>query len=36
MAVSEPGRSVSIVSVYGLDDQAIEVQSPAEAKGLFL
>jgi hypothetical protein len=28
----EPGSSVSIVSVYGLDDRAIEVQSPAEAR----
>jgi hypothetical protein len=27
-----PGSSVSIVSDYGLDDRAIEVQSPAEAK----
>jgi hypothetical protein len=27
--------SVSIVSGYGLDDQAIEVLSPAEAKGFF-
>jgi hypothetical protein len=30
---SEPGSSVSIVSDYGLDDGAIEVRSPAEAKG---
>jgi hypothetical protein len=30
---SEPGSSVSIVSGYGLDDRAIEVQSLAEAKG---
>jgi hypothetical protein len=29
----EPGSSVSIVSGYGLDDRAIEVPSPAEAKG---
>jgi hypothetical protein len=29
---SEPGSSVSIVSVYGLDDRAIEVRSLAEAK----
>jgi hypothetical protein len=29
----EPGSSVSIVSGYGLDDRAIEVRSPAEAKG---
>jgi hypothetical protein len=28
--------SVNIVSDYGLDDQAIEVRSPAEAKGFFL
>jgi hypothetical protein len=28
----EPGNSVSIVSGYGLDDLAIEVRSPAEAK----
>jgi hypothetical protein len=28
----EPGSSVSIVSGYGLDDRAIEVRSPAEAK----
>jgi hypothetical protein len=33
---TEPGSSVSIVSSYGLDDQAIEVRSPAEAKGVFL
>jgi hypothetical protein len=26
----ETGRSVSIVSGYGMDDQAIEVRSPAE------
>jgi hypothetical protein len=32
----EPGSSVSIVSGYGLDDRAIEVRSPAEAKGFFL
>jgi hypothetical protein len=29
----EPGGSVSIVSGYGLDDQAIEVRSPAETRG---
>jgi hypothetical protein len=29
----EPGSSVNIVSDYGLDDRAIEVRSPAEAKG---
>jgi hypothetical protein len=28
----EPSSSVSIVSGYGLDDRAIEVRSPAEAK----
>jgi hypothetical protein len=28
----EPGSSVIIVSGYGLDDRAIGVQSPAEAK----
>jgi hypothetical protein len=32
----EPGSLVSIVSDYGLDDRAIEIRSPAEAKGLFL
>jgi hypothetical protein len=32
---SELGSSISIVSGYGLDDQAIEVGSPAEAKGFF-
>jgi hypothetical protein len=32
----ETGSSVSIVSGYGLDDRAIEVRSPAEAKGFFL
>jgi hypothetical protein len=31
----EPGISVSVVSGYGLDDRAIEVRSPAEAKKLF-
>jgi hypothetical protein len=31
----EPGSSVSIVSGYGLDDRAIKVRSPAEAKGFF-
>jgi hypothetical protein len=30
--LGEPGSSVSIVSGYGLDDQAIGVRSPAEAK----
>jgi hypothetical protein len=33
---SEPGSIVNIVSGYGLDDQAIRVRSPAEAKGFFL
>jgi hypothetical protein len=28
----EPGSSDSIVSGYGLDDQAIEVRCPAEVK----
>jgi hypothetical protein len=28
----EPGSSVSIVSGYGLDDRAIKVRSPPEAK----
>jgi hypothetical protein len=32
----EPDTSVSIVSGYGLDDRAIEVRFPAEAKGFFL
>jgi hypothetical protein len=32
----EPGSSVSIVSGYGLDDRAIDVRSPAEAKGFLL
>jgi hypothetical protein len=32
----EQDISVSIVSGYGLDDQAIEVRSPTEAKGFFL
>jgi hypothetical protein len=33
---SEAGSSVSIVSGHGLDDWAIEVRSPAEAKAFFL
>jgi hypothetical protein len=33
--ILEPGCSVSIVSGYGLDDRAIEVRSPAEAKGFY-
>jgi hypothetical protein len=32
----EPNSSVSIVSGYRLGDRAIEVHSPAEAKGFFL
>jgi hypothetical protein len=32
----EPGSSVSTVSGYRLDDRAIEVRSPTEAKGFFL
>jgi hypothetical protein len=36
LAVTELGSSVSVVFDYGLDDRAIEVQSPAEAKGYFL
>jgi hypothetical protein len=28
----EPGNSVSIVGAYGLEDWAIEVRFPAEAK----
>jgi hypothetical protein len=31
----EPGSSVSIVTGYWLDDRAIEVRSPTEAKGFF-
>jgi hypothetical protein len=34
--INEPVSSVSIVSEYGLDDLAIEVRKPAEAKVLFL
>jgi hypothetical protein len=34
--LSEPGSSDSIVSGYGLDDWAIEVQSLAKAKAFFL
>jgi hypothetical protein len=33
--IREPGSSVSVVSGYGLDDRAIEVRSPAEAKVFF-
>jgi hypothetical protein len=35
LVVREPGSSVQIVSGYGRDDRAIEVRSPAEAKGFF-
>jgi hypothetical protein len=35
-SIFEPGSSVSILSGYGLDDRAIEIRSPAEAKGFFL
>jgi hypothetical protein len=34
--ITEPGSSGSIVSAYGLDDRAIDVRIPAEAKGFFL
>jgi hypothetical protein len=34
--VKSRGSSVSVVSGYGLDDRAMEVRSPAEARGLFL
>jgi hypothetical protein len=34
--VNEPGNSVRIVSGYGLGDRAVDVRSPAEAKGFFL
>jgi hypothetical protein len=32
----EPGSSVSIVSGCGMDVLAIEVRSPAEARGFFV
>jgi hypothetical protein len=32
----ELGSSVNIVSGYGLNDRAIDVRSPADAKGFFL
>jgi hypothetical protein len=35
MLVSEPVSSVSIVSSYGMDDRAMDVRSPAEAKVFF-
>jgi hypothetical protein len=31
-----PGNSVSIMSGYGLDDRAIGVRLPVEARGFFL
>jgi hypothetical protein len=34
--MSRVAQSVYIVPGYGLDDRAIEVRSPAEAKGFFL
>jgi hypothetical protein len=34
--VRSRGSSVSILSNYGLDDQAVEVRSPAEARDFFL
>jgi hypothetical protein len=36
LLTGKPGSSVSIVCGYGLDDRAIEVRSPAEAKIFFL
>jgi hypothetical protein len=30
---TEPGSSVSVLSDYGLDARAIQVRSPAEARG---
>jgi hypothetical protein len=35
IGLCESGSSVSIVSGYGLDDRAIEVRSPVEARGFF-
>jgi hypothetical protein len=35
-SAGDRGSSVSIESAYGLDDRAIEIRSPAEAKGFFL
>jgi hypothetical protein len=34
--IGKPGSSFSIVSGNGMEDRAIEVRSPAEAKGFFL
>jgi hypothetical protein len=36
LTIEEPGSSVNIVYDYGLDDRAIEVRYPAEARGFFL
>jgi hypothetical protein len=36
MEICEPVSSVSIVSGYELNDRAIVVRSPVEAKGFFL
>jgi hypothetical protein len=36
MALRLLGRSRVAVSGYGLDDWAIEIRSPVEAKGFFL
>jgi hypothetical protein len=36
LLLCELGSSVSIVFGYGLDDRAIEIRSPSEAKGFFL
>jgi hypothetical protein len=36
MSLGEMGSSVNIVSGYRLDNWAIEVQSPEEAKGFLL
>jgi hypothetical protein len=33
--MGEPGSSVSIVSDYGLDNQAIEVHSPGRGERIF-
>jgi hypothetical protein len=36
MVSGDPGSPVSIVFGYGLDDRAIDIRSPAEAKGFVL
>jgi hypothetical protein len=36
MVNGDPGSPVSIVFGYGLDYRAIDIRSPAEAKGFFL